>query len=466
MKFIKNVIIWLVVFYCCGGVACAGNLDIKWLAPYLMPPGHANTNKAEWTASQGEIFAFSDVVVVRLRFDQESVDVFNYLPGFGLDVDVVECTNDNPINVSGIQHTFPTNAHTVRDTSLDDNVTNSSPCKNDNGYPHVIGSILLRDPEHIVVGQDYYVYYHLQNPLPCQGTRLHLTLQLSFDVQLISPPVNELISRGAYDLLDYFVLESDSFASFTALPNQDHGTCWKTKTKSYNCVSSNSQCVASNERRFNLLDFFVSTAYAARCVGGVYAPSMNVRIGVPMPSTSGSGYTDDSGTSNPWAGYNKDVGLKYMKIGKKSSGHWSGSKTWTVGEIPDKRDFRIKLKQKGGVWPDEACAEVWFSGNEHFTGEDLFLKRKCKDLSNETEDERSIYVKDVHLPTMEAGEDYYFFTVVTYPGGANPSSEGDNDEQVKVNIVENPDNQYNQTPTQSTLSPAQIMFILNQKWVD
>ncbi len=181
----------------------------------------------------------------------------------------------------------------------------------------------------------------------------------------------------------------------------------------------------------------------------------------------GPGYTNDSSTSNPWAGYAHDVGLKYMKIGKKSSGHWSGSKTWTVGEIPDKRDFRIKLKQKGGIWPDgDTCAEVWFSHNKHFTDEDLFLKRKCKDLSDETEDERSIYVKDVHLPTMEAGEDYYFFTVVTYPGGANFSSEGDNDEQVKINIVENPDNQYNPTPTQSTLSPAQIMFILNQKWVD
>ncbi len=96
-------------------------------------------------------------------------------------------------------------------------------------------------------------------------------------------------------------------------------------------------------------------------------------------NNGGSGYTDDSGTSNPWAGYADDVGLKYMKIGKKSSGHWSGSKTWTVGEIPNKRDFRIKLKQKGGVWPDEACAEVWFSANEHFTGEDLFLGRKCKD---------------------------------------------------------------------------------------
>ncbi len=101
-------------------------------------------------------------------------------------------------------------------------------------------------------------------------------------------------------------------------------------------------------------------------------------------NNGGSGYTDDSGTSNPWAGYAHDVGLKYLKIGKKSSSHWSGSKTWTEGEIPSKRDFRIKLKQKGGVWPNgDTCAEVWFSHNKHFTDEDLFLKKKCKDLSPE-----------------------------------------------------------------------------------
>ena len=139
----------------CGAFCFAGNLDIKWLAPYLMPPGHFNTSVAEWTASEGEIFGFSDVIVVRLRFDQEAVDVFNYLPGFGLDVDVVECTDNSPIVVNNIQHTFPSGVHAVRDTSLDDNLTNSTPCVSDSGNPYVVGSILLRDAENIEAGQDY-----------------------------------------------------------------------------------------------------------------------------------------------------------------------------------------------------------------------------------------------------------------------------------------------------------------------
>jgi hypothetical protein len=153
--------------------------------------------------------------------------------------------------------------------------------------------------------------------------------------------------------------------------------------------------------------------------------------------SSGSGYDDDT-DGDTWAGYAHHVGLKYMKVGKKSSGHWHGSRTWTMGEIPSKRDFRVKLKRKGGVWVDEACAEVWFSHNESFTSSDLYLKKKCKDLSDETEDERSIYIKDVHLPNMEAGKNYYFFTRVTYSGGINPSSDDDSDEYVKVEVVENP----------------------------
>jgi len=152
----------------------------------------------------------------------------------------------------------------------------------------------------------------------------------------------------------------------------------------------------------------------------------------------GSGYDDDSDTDNPWAGYAHDVGLKYLKIGKKSSGHWHGSRTWTLGEIPEKRDFRIKVKRKGGQWKD-TCAELWFSHNKHYTDDDLYLGVECKDLSDseyDNYDEKSIYIEDIYLPTMEVGKNYYFFTVLKYDGGQNPSTESDHDEYVKVEIVE------------------------------
>ena len=108
--------------------------------------------------------------------------------------------------------------------------------------------------------------------------------------------------------------------------------------------------------------------------------------------SSGPGYDDDT-DGDTWAGYAHHVGLKYMKVGKKSSGHWHGSRTWTVGEIPSKRDFRVKLKRKGGVWVDEACAEVWFSHNESFTSSDLYLKKKCKKLSKKKYRKKKMTIK-------------------------------------------------------------------------
>ncbi len=153
---------------------------------------------------------------------------------------------------------------------------------------------------------------------------------------------------------------------------------------------------------------------------------------------SGAGYDPDP-NGDIWAGYVHHVGLKYMKVGKKSSGHWDGSKIWPIDDIPNRRDFRIKLKRKGGVWPD-VCAEVWFSHNKYFTDEDWHLKTKCKNLSDSEYDDdnyKSVYVKDVYIPNeMEAGKNYYFFTRVTYSGGVNPSSRDDDDEYAKVEIAD------------------------------
>ena len=49
-----------------------------------------------------------------------------------------------------------------------------------------------------------------------------------------------------------------------------------------------------------------------------------------------------------------------------------------VGKIAQNSSLQFFENRKGGKWKD-VCAEVWFSHNKHFTGEDLFLGRKCKD---------------------------------------------------------------------------------------
>ena len=60
---------------------------------------------------------------------------------------------------------------------------------------------------------------------------------------------------------------------------------------------------------------------------------------------SGEGYNNDQ-NENPWAGYDHDVGLDYMKIGKESSDRWYESKVWPIDQIPDEQDFRVKTQKK------------------------------------------------------------------------------------------------------------------------
>ena len=106
---------------------------------------------------------------------------------------------------------------------------------------------------------------------------------------------------------------------------------------------------------------------------------------------SNPGYTDDTNGDN-WAGYAHHVGLKYMKIGKKSSDRWKGSKVWSINQIPAKQDFRVKLKRKGGRWKD-VCAEVWFSHNKYFTSDDKYLGKKCKKLSKKKYRKKKMTIK-------------------------------------------------------------------------
>ena len=177
----------------------------------------------------------------------------------------------------------------------------------------------------------------------------------------------------------------------------------------------------------------VSSSQVKAGSGKSYGGSVNGTI-----NGTGVGYDPDP-NGDTWAGYDHHVGLKYMKIGKRSSGHWHGSKVWSIDEKPSRRDFRVKLKRKGGVWPD-VCVEIWFSHNKYFTNDDWHLKTKCKNLSNSeynNKSYKSVYVEDVCIPNeMEAGKNYYFFTRVTYSGGVNPSSRDDSDEYVKVEVID------------------------------
>ncbi len=290
---IQKISVFVVMLMLVYSVSFGGNTDISWTAPYLLPNGHSNTSVAEWTSYSGEVFGFDDVIIVRLRFDQEAVDVFNYRSGFGLDVDIVQCINETPIKTEYVQHTFPDATNVVRDTTFGDELTSGSSCES-GGNPYVIGTILLRDVENIQAENDYYVYFHLKDTLPTDGVRLHLTLQLSFDVQLVSNPLREMVvdsfGSDVLDRLDYFVVESDSYTSFDAVPVGNYGTCWGSKSASSNCSVIQNQCFAQmyEKKEFDFWDFIFSKAYAAECVSGSAAPIGSSVIGIlPNP---GSGH--------------------------------------------------------------------------------------------------------------------------------------------------------------------------------
>jgi PKD repeat protein len=160
---------------------------------------------------------------------------------------------------------------------------------------------------------------------------------------------------------------------------------------------------------------------------------------------AGPGYDDDSYV-NHWEGYNSHVGMKSVEIGKRKTSpkSWKGegSEIWPVDDIPGDKDFRVKVKKKGNIWPQtgETCVEIWFTHNKYFTDKDLFLGSKCKNLFESGYDDKyyeSFFVKNVNIPNeMEAGKNYYFSARIIYPNGINPSSSNNSDEYVKVEIAD------------------------------
>lgn len=287
----------------------AGNTDLKWAARWLLPAGQYGTDKlAEWTSGNGYIYGNDNVVVVKMRFDQTSIDTFKHIPlggnyhAFGLEIEIVECSDSRQMETSSIDHTFSSETKPVMDTTFGDNVTNSDTCVSNGKYPYIVGSLLLRDPHELEKDVDYYVYFNLKNPIPANGVNLHLTLQLSYDVQYVVSPLREAIldyfgDAGILETCDYFVVESDSYVSFTVKPYGWSGVCWSNKSISNQCnVAENigicpytSSFNSKKEKWFAFFPFLVSEAFASDCISATRAGKNSVTIGdLGVPLNYGS----------------------------------------------------------------------------------------------------------------------------------------------------------------------------------
>lgn len=264
----------------------AGNTDLKWAAKWLLPYGQYETNKlAEWTSDRGYIHSSGNVVAVKLRFDQASIDTFSHLPfiginryAFGLEVEVVECSDSPQLEIKSIDNTFPSESKPIMDTNFEDGLTNDNKCVSNGKNPYVVGSLLLRDPYRLEKDTDYYVYFNLRDHIPEEGVNLHLNLQLTYDVDFAANSLKEVVDDyfGAtctLEAYDYFVVESDSYMSFTARSSGWKGVCWDSKTGSYECdvaefigICPSISLNKKTNKWFPFSIFSISEAFASDCI--------------------------------------------------------------------------------------------------------------------------------------------------------------------------------------------------------
>jgi len=148
---------------------------------------------------------------------------------------------------------------------------------------------------------------------------------------------------------------------------------------------------------------------------------------------------DDDGQGGyvytPWEGYKNAVGIDSVRGSEEGEDDWEYVIEVPLDDIYD-MDFRVKLKRKGGVWPDEVEASFYLSEDDIFDSGDVFLGSEDKDLSDEAEKKRSVYVDDVDMADFinEPGE-YYVYVAVAYGTGTNRSTSRDKKERVKIIVT-------------------------------
>ncbi|WLE97291.1 MAG: hypothetical protein QTN59_00355 [Candidatus Electrothrix communis] len=152
-------------------------------------------------------------------------------------------------------------------------------------------------------------------------------------------------------------------------------------------------------------------------------------------SGNGGGNYNPPDPYDPWEGYKNAVGIDSVRGSEEGEDDWEYVIEVPLDDIYD-MDFRVKLKRKGGVWPDEVEASFYLSEDDIFDSGDVFLGSEDKNLSDEAEKKRSVYVDDVDMADFinEPGE-YYVYVAVAYGTGTNRSTSRDKKERVKIIVT-------------------------------
>lgn len=157
--------------------------------------------------------------------------------------------------------------------------------------------------------------------------------------------------------------------------------------------------------------------------------------GLSSGNGNGNGNYNPPDPYDPWEGYKNAVGIDSVRGSEEGEDDWEYVIEVPLDDIYD-MDFRVKLKRKGGVWPDEVEASFYLSEDDIFDSGDVFLGSEDKDLSDEAEKRRSVYVNDVDMADFinEPGE-YYVYVAVAYGTGTNRSTSRDKKERVKIIVT-------------------------------
>lgn len=152
-------------------------------------------------------------------------------------------------------------------------------------------------------------------------------------------------------------------------------------------------------------------------------------------------FTDVPGDgTSPWDGYADHVGLKYVMAKWDNQSNYHSDLDTYLGEIQNV-DIRVKVSQKGGIWPGgDTCVTYYLSGNRDFETSDVYLGQECHGLYKDKyddKDEVSFYLNNINIAgngKIDTAKKYFLFAIIEYDGGINASTENDGSERVGITV--------------------------------
>ncbi len=375
----KKMVFWIVLFIALGTfsrvaladvgscVECSGLMDGACLAEKYLPFNQFNTDSSserEWSAFEGNFFAKDNMIGVRFRLDDESKRTLNQ-GGLGLEVEIIE-KGGHKLNWGLLIHNLPSNARITDDTRALDNGGDT------------VNAVLIRNPEKLSVGKDYYIWFIFRDSIPKEGVTIQPNIVIDIhtscsDFDFICLDVNDP------EACEYFEMETDSFRPFVAYPDSREGVIWNNKKSSEKYTPNLQEVngfwyVSYNMNPSNLGGiYYIATKDESGAVVSAYNPQSS-EDSETDPGTSSGDYgkvtmSTPSSSSSKSELYVKELKFKdeKTKYYDDETGHAYATAKNVGIDAPD-TDIKIKLFRFKGETENGDTKEV---GSENIRGTNL-----------------------------------------------------------------------------------------------